>query len=203
MIDVIIPARNEAATIENVVSTFLQVPEIGHVIVVTNGCHDRTGEIAHAAGACHMHSPVIGKGQAIAVGLQHVGTRRIILCDGDLTGLTVRHVEYFALGFPSPKRMYIGVPDFTQNTPWAKPGDLFSRLSGIRALPTTVLRELAAADLLFGYTVEVILNRYAAINRMPVDRILLPGVKGTPRYGRERKWQMIADREWLIGKGLW
>lgn len=64
----VVPALNEAATIESVVRSALQ--QVDKVCVVDDGSTDRTGDIARAAGA-HVirHESNQGVGAAVAAGL--------------------------------------------------------------------------------------------------------------------------------------
>jgi glycosyltransferase involved in cell wall biosynthesis len=66
---VIVPARNEAASIGLVLS---DLPPVGRVIVVNNGSYDATAEVASDHGADVVNEPRIGYGSACLAGLARV-----------------------------------------------------------------------------------------------------------------------------------
>lgn len=206
MIDILIPARNEAETIGPLVRSLYgkQPPgfwykQVNKVIVVDNGSSDATAEEASKAGALVIECTVTGKGQAIGKGLEEVITDRVMLCDGDLSPFGSFHVASMTL---PRKGMIIGVPKFTQNVPWAVKGPLWDRLSGVRSMPTGILTDLRDRGLLYGYTVEVVTNLSASMRGERVTIIALPGVTGRVRWGVERREAIARDMKWLQGKDM-
>jgi len=194
-VDVIIPARNEEDTIGPVIEAFRAVEYVGNIIVVSNGNTPfPTADVAAGFGAfTRQDASINGKGEAIALGLEWVKTQNVVLCDGDLTGLTPTHVRQFTC-VHCPK-MTIGVPDWpgVSPVPWAVRMDIFAQMSGQRCLPTSLLRSVP----LFGYTVEAFLNRAADIEGLPVTYIHLEGVKGKIRQNKLRMEELRRDREWM------
>ncbi len=89
---VLIPAYNEAATIEAVVRV---AREGGFpVVVVDDGSTDGTADAAARAGATVIQlKKNSGKGGAYAEGLKHVHTPYVILLDADLVGLRKDHLQ--------------------------------------------------------------------------------------------------------------
>jgi glycosyltransferase involved in cell wall biosynthesis len=83
-VSLIIPALDEAASIEAVVSASLAIG-IGEAIVVDNGSTDDTARIARAAGARVISEPRRGYGRACAAGVAAVrpGARAVAFLDGD------------------------------------------------------------------------------------------------------------------------
>ncbi len=81
---VIIPVRNEAATIGNVISS-LQSYGLNQIRVVDNGSSDRSVMIAQEYGAEVVTEKTIGYGQACWRGLQNIPSEIewILFCDGD------------------------------------------------------------------------------------------------------------------------
>jgi glycosyltransferase involved in cell wall biosynthesis len=81
---VLIPARDEAATIASVVAAVrLHLPQ-ADVLVVDDGSLDDTGSAANAAGARVLrHDTPLGKGAALRTGFQAVGAPLVLTLDGD------------------------------------------------------------------------------------------------------------------------
>lgn len=198
VIDVIIPCRNEEKTIADIVLAFREHPAIGQVIVVDNASQDQTiyqATISHADRV--LQNPVVGKGQSVEHGLEYVSTDQVFLCDGDLHNFTPNHITRVLENPDSRDRMVIGVTDWVPNVPWKVNKRIWSWVSGIRRVPTFVLNETQ----LYGYTVEVMLNRTCHLLGVPVLMTRLEGVVGTPRWGPERQWAMDDGRKWLVENG--
>ena len=88
-LDVLIPARDEAASLPLVLT---DLPREGagwwvrRVIVVDNGSRDRTAAVARGLGAEVVREPVAGYGRACLAGLAHVRASMpdvVVFLDGD------------------------------------------------------------------------------------------------------------------------
>lgn len=81
---VIIPVRNEAATIAGVVKS-LQALGLRHIRVVDNGSTDDSAQVAARCGAEVLYESAAGYGQACWRGLQQMpqAMRWVLFCDGD------------------------------------------------------------------------------------------------------------------------
>jgi glycosyltransferase involved in cell wall biosynthesis len=185
---VVIPARDEAATVGAIVRAFARSPAIGRVIVVDDGLDDDgTAEAARVAGATVVQGPRLGKGQAMARGLALVQTGRVVFCDADLAGLTTAHVNKVAApyhgmvlaacefndpGFNDP-----GFPAVRRTQP---PGELSPyNLSGVRCLPAWIPRGID----LHGYLAEIQIHQVSRPLGLWVRNIWLDGVTNPPRQG--------------------
>ncbi len=85
----IIPARNEAASIGKVID---QIPRdlISEIVVVNNGSTDQTAEVARGAGATVLHEPVPGYGNACLAGIVYSKSsipspEVVVFVDGDFS----------------------------------------------------------------------------------------------------------------------
>jgi glycosyltransferase involved in cell wall biosynthesis len=199
MIDVVIPARNEVATIGPVVVMLRAHPMTGKVIVVVDSdTRDATANLAYMAGA-QVRQPtkregVRGKGQCVKYGLELVRSARVMFCDADLTGLDTTHISRMT---KHQRGMVIGIPDLPSNFPpsriWAWPW-----CSGQRVIPTRLARSLD----LHGYLMETQINAAAQRAKMPVHFTHLDGVTTPFSITAKRLEEMGRDREWGLENGI-
>ncbi|HKY27953.1 MAG TPA: methyltransferase domain-containing protein [Pyrinomonadaceae bacterium] len=92
-VDVVIPARNEAKTITDVISKIQHAAKVGRVIVVNNGSSDGTGVAAAATGAFVADCPEQGYGRAVKRGVQESDCRWILKLDADIENANSKWVE--------------------------------------------------------------------------------------------------------------
>lgn len=82
-VSVVIPAYNEALTIEEVVADFGGRREVHEVLVVDNNSRDRTRQIAEAAGARVVTEAAQGYGCALRRGLDEASGDIVVLAEAD------------------------------------------------------------------------------------------------------------------------
>ncbi len=82
-VSVVIPAYNEAASIERVVQDFL--PHADEVLVMDNVSADGTGDLARAAGATVYSRPLAGYGDALVQGMDAATGDILVLVEADGT----------------------------------------------------------------------------------------------------------------------
>jgi len=80
----LVPTRNEAATIADVVDGLYDVG-VGHVLVVDGNSGDETPKIAEEHGAEVVQQTGDGKGQAVRQGVDRIDESYVLLLDGDGT----------------------------------------------------------------------------------------------------------------------
>ncbi len=169
---VIIPVRNEAATIGMVISN-LQSYGLKYIRVIDNGSSDRSAIIAREYGAEVVTESILGYGQACWKGLQHIPPEIewILFCDGDgsddLSSLPqfFQLREYYDLilgdrtATPQGKAVMTPVQHFGNSLAgwliklgW---GDLYRDLGPMRLIRRKALAEIEMCDRGMGWTVEM------------------------------------------------
>jgi glycosyltransferase involved in cell wall biosynthesis len=153
----VIPARNEAPTVGEVVKAARASGVVDDVIVVDNGSDDDTAAVAKAAGATVVECLEPGKGQAMAHGVAATDAGIIVFLDADLIRLRPEHVEQLVLTvLDDDAAMACGL--FDRGPLW---NPIFLRwlpiLTGQRALRRELFEVLEAEDVR-GYKVEAALN---------------------------------------------
>lgn len=208
----IIPARNEASRVGEVVHIATKSPLItGGVWVVDNCSTDSTSKVAREAGAEVLSHDVPGKGNAVAAAVAQLCRPDdvVVMLDADLHGLTTKHIEQLVL--PVLSGGYVqsaGVRD--GGSIWRT---LYWRfhvgLSGERAFRVSLLWEIYPLDY-EGWALEVALNsicRWSPKRRKrQIAKSFLKGVDDCPKvvkYGNHDEAR-AANRAVLVGwfKGL-
>lgn len=83
-VSVVIPALDEAATIGDVVTRLRAAAPWHEVLVIDDGSHDRTGELAQSAGARVIRHPYTkGNGAAVKSGIRQAAGEWVLIIDGD------------------------------------------------------------------------------------------------------------------------
>ncbi len=172
-VKVVIPALNEEASVEEVVRSLKQVSE---VIVVDNGSHDRTAEMAAKAGATVIRENRKGYGSACLAGLSYLRISPpdiVVFVDADLSD---DPADFLSLVLPIEKNeaeFVIGSRAFGQREEGAIPPHAFwgtkfavslmnllfkthySDLGPFRAIRWEALEQLKMKDTNFGWTIEM------------------------------------------------
>ncbi len=211
VIDVIIPAYNEEASIGLVIA---ELPHalLREVIVCDNNSRDRTPEVAAAAGATVVHEGRAGYGSACLRGMQHIAARPVsehpdivVFIDGDHSDYPQQLPELVAPILNGGYDLVIGsrargeaeagsmtVPQVFGN--WLATnlirwlyGYEFTDLGPFRAIRYPSLVALAMRDPDFGWTVEMQVRAAKAgmkCTEVPVSyrrRIGVSKISGTVR----------------------
>ena len=187
-IDVIVPARNEAATVAAVVEACRACRFTAEVIVVDDGSTDGTAERALAAGAKVVRLERGGsKAAALAAGVEASGADAILFCDADCVGLTAAHLDSVCAPFAEGQAaMSIGWFDYGRF--WNPLVLRFPPTSGQRVIPRWAWDAVPPAKRR-GYDIEIMINEVIAEGRLPTTVQIMPGVvQRTKRhkFGRRR-----------------
>lgn len=176
IVDVIIPAYNEADSIGYVIRDIPGL--VRHVVVVNNNSNDNTAPNAMAVGAEVIDEPVMGYGRACLKGIAHLANKEIqpdivVFLDGDYSDYPQELVRVISPIVEIDVDLVIGsramgerehgsmtVPQVFGN--WLATrlmrllyGVRYSDLGPFRAIKWIKLQELGMNDQNFGWTIEM------------------------------------------------
>jgi glycosyltransferase involved in cell wall biosynthesis len=201
VVDVVMPARNEAPTVAANVAAARSCRFSRRVLVVDDGSTDATAELAAAAGAQVLRrcGPGGSKALAMATGVAASDADAILFVDADCTGLTGAHLdavcEPFAEGLAT---MSIGFFDYGPFWNW-----IVLRcppLSGERIVPRWVF-EAVPAHKLDGYTIEVRLNEVICEARLSTSVRTMAGVQHRTKRAKVGRREGLRQT-WHMYRGL-
>ncbi|MBI2121259.1 MAG: glycosyltransferase family 2 protein [Candidatus Wildermuthbacteria bacterium] len=195
----VIPAFNEAKTIEAIVRVVRGVRCVEEIIVVDDGSGDGTGNTAQRAGARVISlKENAGKGKAMIRGVEAAAHPVLLFLDADLLGLKQKHIQSLLDPVLAGEYdMVVGVIDRGEamndiNRFFEAP------FSGIRALKKD-LWEAVPRELKSGYLVDSAISVSADKKNMRVLKITLQGVKNSPKTRKRGLFRGIVSwiRMWV------
>ena len=200
VVDVVMPARDEAPTIAANVAAAAGCAAVRSVLVVDDGSSDDTAARAEAAGATvlRLDGSAGSKARAMAAGVAATDADAILFVDADCTELTSAHLDAVCEPFLAGRAvMSIGAFDYGPRLNW-----LVLRcppLSGERIVPRWVFESIPPHHLQ-GYTIEVRLNEVLCEGRLPMAVRTMAGVYHRTKReklgraeGLRRTWWMYRD----------
>lgn len=224
---VIVPARDESATIQDCLFTLRQALPQADVLVVDNASTDKTGALAHKAGANVLVELKPGKGHAVSAGIAWAlqrGYEWLILHDADgeyeasdlvgllaacrplqpmgaVMGVGLRQVALSQVLWRSLLANWLARCALQMAVGGNVPADI---LTGARIFDASSARRLfgapgePAAQVLKGFELETALTRRAL---QTLTQIVTAPVRYTPRAAHQKK---IRARDLLpILKAAW
>lgn len=186
----IIPARNEEKTIGKVLAVLMESKIFDEIIVVDDASQDKTGKISKSLGSKVLRcNERVGKGAAMKRGINATSAEIVAFFDADLVGLCKRHI--FAILNPvinNEATMCVGVRGHWNKSPQVIAAlDPLMAIGGERALRRFVF-EKVPAKFIENFAVEIALNHYCLVNKLPVSQVALNNIKAVPK---EKKWGLI------------
>lgn len=196
-IDVVIPARNEAATVADVVSAARACRFVREVVVVDDASDDGTAGRAAAAGAkvVRREAGSGSKAHAMEAGVAATDAEAILFCDADCVGLTAAHLDGICVPFVEGRAaMSVGFFDYGLLNPLVL---RFPPTSGERVVPRWVW-DAVRPEKRSGYSIEIMINEVVAEGRLPTTVRTMYGVtqrtkrdKFGVRRGYRETWRMF------------
>jgi glycosyltransferase involved in cell wall biosynthesis len=180
---VIIPARDEALTLADVVSACRACSYAREVVVVDDNSTDDTAEVAAAAGAkvIRRDTDEGSKAHAMEAGVAASDADAFLFVDGDCLGLTGHHLDEICRPFVEGRAvMSLGWFDYGILNAFV---NRFPPTTGERVIPRWVW-EAIPPEKLDGYTIELVINEVIAEGRLPTVSRTMSGV--THRTKREK-----------------
>src|SRR5438552_857811 len=203
VIDVVVPARNEAPTVGAVVEACLGCVYARQVIVVDDGSTDGTGDLAAAAGAkvVHREPPDAGsKAHAMEAGVAATDADAILFVDGDCLNLTSAHLDEICRPFVEGRAvMSLGTFDYGF---WNWLVLRSPPTTGERVIPRWVF-DAIPPEKLDGFTIEYVINEVVAEGRLPTTARVMRGVTHRTKrdkFGRLEGYKQTVQMFWDIAK---
>jgi glycosyltransferase involved in cell wall biosynthesis len=197
----VIPARNEEATVGDVVAAACAASTVDEVIVVDNGSSDDTARRAAERGAAVVVEPRPGKGEAMRSGVDTTEAQLIVFLDADLVGLRPDHVDALVTAVRDDgAAMACGLFD---RGPLLNPLFLhvLPALTGERALGRDLFDALDP-EYVRGYRVEAGLNSLAEERGLPVVRFVCDGMWHRPKEQKMGPLQGFAAKVSMLATAV-
>lgn len=193
-VSVIIPAYNEETLLGGVLGPLMEIEEIAQIIVVSDGSTDNTVKVAEIYDAEIIMLPQnIGKGGALAVGIERAKEEIILFLDADLIGLQTKHIyQLISPVINGGVDMTVGV--FTGGRLTTALAQVIApNLSGQRCLKRSWSKQIP--DLAkSGFGAEVALNRLAATENLVIKKVALSDLTHIMKEEKIGLWPGLIQR---------
>ena len=173
-ITVIIPARNEEKTIEEIIKIVQTSNLADELIVVDSFSKDRTAEIAKKMGVKLIESKELGKAEAMKTGAENAFGDILLFLDADLTGLASEHLQKLVQPLLEGKAaMCVGLRDYRGGFFTYLMKNFAFLIGGERAIFASHFRKISGNKLAKGFNIETVMNVYCRKNKLPIKKVVL------------------------------
>jgi glycosyltransferase involved in cell wall biosynthesis len=177
VVDVVLPCRDEAGALPDLLARLARLPGEYRAIVVDNGSRDDTGRIAAGLGAIVIHEPTPGYGAAVQAGILAARPGIVAVLDGDgsldpgdlpaLVNLVTRGVVDLAAGrrrplTPGAWPVHARLGTHLVAARLRRRGVAVHDIAPMRVADRDRLLELGISDRRSGYPLELLLRAGAA-----------------------------------------
>ena len=198
-IDAVVPARDEAPTVADVVMACRGCRFVREVLVVDDGSSDDTRERAAAAGAKVIRlDPGGSKAHAMEAGVAATDADAVLFVDADCLGLSSAHLDDICQPFADGRAvMSLGTFDYGIWNPLVL---RMPHTTGERVIPRWVF-ETIPPEKLDGYTIETVINEVVASRHLKTSVRVMKGVSHRTKrdkFGLVKGWQLTWKMFWAL-----
>lgn len=197
----VIPAKDEAETVQHVAKTARNADLVDEVVVVS--ADEDTARAAEGAGARVLRFSGSGKGAAMVAGVEATDAPVILFLDADLLGLREEHVEDLVRPVVEGRAgMACGLFDRggLLNPVFLR---LLPILTGERALRRELFEALDPEDVR-GYKVEAALNSAAREHGVPVVAFVCDGMWHRTKEEKASSWVVgFLRKQGMLLTAMW
>jgi len=198
-IDAVVPARDEAPTVADVVMACRGCKFVREVLVVDDGSSDDTRERAAAAGAKVIRlDPGGSKAHAMEAGVAATDADAVLFVDADCLGLSSAHLDDICQPFADGRAvMSLGTFDYGIWNPLVL---RMPHTTGERVIPRWVF-ETIPPEKLDGYTIETVINEVVASRHLKTSVRVMKGVSHRTKrdkFGLVKGWQLTWKMFWAL-----
>jgi len=179
----ILPVFNEEKTVANVLTTLINSDLINEIIVVDDASTDNTLYIVQSFDSKKLKiislERNVGKSDAVKIATKNLETDILFFCDGDLHNFKQEHIKQVLEPFKHESiAMSVGLRDYGRVTNFLSK-HIYPLISGERALNYSIFKKVRNHPLMKWYWLEVVLNNYCKVNKIPIYKLILKDLRQT------------------------